>query len=390
MLPKTHEKIANEIAEHLGIENAHDIALLAKGSIKPDSLKVFPHHEKKQDEIGYHLIRARAEFIDKDDSWLEHLGLALHYIQDMWTLHPRLENEYTEWEKQIDNAKIMEEDKFIEYVKKAAIPTRGITEYLSLLNEIKEQKFPTINIEEILIFSCKGRPEDAITYGWSDPTIDLNFSYKLCLMLTKYITDTSALKKKKELEKEHETMEKQLLQIKNQINDIFPDGKKIMEETAKLNEKINELAHQNATLEQKKNDLAEKINSLQKEEDRLKKGLGKLYHKKSVEQLQLSRQKLKEELDPILSSINETQGLIQDAQTKKIGLEQEFTSKRVEQKIDEKLSELNFKELITVDYIKTLDQSLRDLKPWIDYLDIDEKSTKYRDQYIEEWGFPPP
>jgi hypothetical protein len=390
MLQKTHEKIAKKIAADLEMEDKHEIALFVKGSIKPDSWKDFPHHENKQDEIRYHLIRARAEFIEKDDSWLEHLGIALHYVQDMWTLHPRLEDKHTEWENQINDAQIMEKDKFEDYLQKVAIPTRGTTQYLSLLNEINNQKFTNNALDEILTFSCKGRPEDAITYGWSDPVIDLNFSYKLSLMLAGCIIDPSAVNKRKKLEKEHEVMEKQLLQIKTEINDLFPDGRQIMEDIAKLDEKIKVLAQQNEALEQKKTLIDEKMNSLQKDEDRIKKGLWKIFQKKSVELLQSSKQKLQEELNPILLSIKENQRQIQDAEAAKKELEQEVNNKRIEQKIDERLSELNFKELIIIDYIKNVDQSIKELEPWIDYLGLDEKSTKYRNQYIEEWGFPPP
>jgi hypothetical protein len=308
----------------------------------------------------------------------------------MWTLHPRLEDKHTEWENQINDAQIMEKDKFEDYLQKVAIPTRGTTQYLSLLNEINNQKFTNNALDEILTFSCKGRPEDAITYGWSDPVIDLNFSYKLSLMLAGCIIDPSAVNKRKKLEKEHEVMEKQLLQIKTEINDLFPDGRQIMEDIAKLDEKIKVLAQQNEALEQKKTLIDEKMNSLQKDEDRIKKGLWKIFQKKSVELLQSSKQKLQEELNPILLSIKENQRQIQDAEAAKKELEQEVNNKRIEQKIDERLSELNFKELIIIDYIKNVDQSIKELEPWIDYLGLDEKSTKYRNQYIEEWGFPPP
>lgn len=150
------------------------------------------------------------------------------------------------------------------------------------------------------------------------------------------------------------------------------------------------LAQQNEALEQKKTLIDEKMNSLQKDEDRIKKGLWKIFQKKSVELLQSSKQKLQEELNPILLSIKENQRQIQDAEAAKKELEQEVNNKRIEQKIDERLSELNFKELIIIDYIKNVDQSIKELEPWIDYLGLDEKSTKYRNQYIEEWGFPPP
>jgi chromosome segregation ATPase len=209
-------------------------------------------------------------------------------------------------------------------------------------------------------------------------------------MLAGCIIDPSAVNKRKKLEKEHEVMEKQLLQIKTEINDLFPDGRQIMEDIAKLDEKIKVLAQQNEALEQKKTLIDEKMISLQKDEDRIKKGLWKIFQKKSVELLQSSKQKLQEELNPILLSIKENQRQIQDAEAAKKELEQEVNNKRIEQKIDERLSELNFKELIIIDYIKNVDQSIKELEPWIDYLGLDEKSTKYRNQYIEEWGFPPP
>ncbi|MDD1764407.1 MAG: hypothetical protein LUQ46_00135, partial [Candidatus Methanomethyliaceae archaeon] len=224
MLQKTHEKIAKKIAADLRIQDTHEKALFVEGSSKPDSWMDFPHHENKQDKIKYHLIRARAEFIEKDDSWLEHLGIALHYVQDMWTLYPRLADKYTEWENEINDARIMAEDELVEHIKKAAIPTRAITEYLSLLDEIDHQKFINNALDEVLTFSCKGRPEDAITYGWSTPAIDLNLSYRTCLMLASYIIDPSVLNKMIELEKEREVMGKELLQIKTQTNDLFPDG----------------------------------------------------------------------------------------------------------------------------------------------------------------------
>jgi len=96
MLGRTHTKIAQKIAELLGIEKKRDVNLLVSGSINPDSWCNFPHHCGKEQEISENIPMARRLFLLGDDECYHRLGIALHFIADKWSLRPRMKDKHTE------------------------------------------------------------------------------------------------------------------------------------------------------------------------------------------------------------------------------------------------------------------------------------------------------
>jgi hypothetical protein len=88
----------------------HEIALLTKGCEDPDRNMDFPHHRGKNLDIAINLLKARIFFLEKSDECFYYLGLALHYIQDKWTLRPKIAEAHTVWEEDI--AKFGEKNKY--------------------------------------------------------------------------------------------------------------------------------------------------------------------------------------------------------------------------------------------------------------------------------------
>jgi len=78
-------------------------ALLIKGATDPDNFSNFPHHQGKNLEIALNILEARIMYLESNDECYYHLGQALHYIQDKWTLRPRIADAHTRWEQEIDH-----------------------------------------------------------------------------------------------------------------------------------------------------------------------------------------------------------------------------------------------------------------------------------------------
>lgn len=227
LLGKTHSRISYRISKDLGVTQRRHQSLFAKGSTDPDSWAQFPHHYGKEHEIEENTLRARERFVSNDDSWLYYLGVALHYVQDKWTLRPRMSDKHTEWENRIEQASILEDAGFREYLKDAPLPSKAVNAYLRILeqavpDETKTKRRSRI-LAEIKRLANFERPEDckieeskksidrrpfdfakadslfrAITDNtalsharpmnyWSDPTIDLNLAYRMSLTLAHYV-----------------------------------------------------------------------------------------------------------------------------------------------------------------------------------------------------------
>lgn len=96
MLGETHKKIALKIGEVLKLGET-ETGILAAGSIYPDEWENFPQHKGKGKEIIQNIIDSKIQFMEGDDECYHKLGVALHYIQDRWTLSPRLRDKHTKW-----------------------------------------------------------------------------------------------------------------------------------------------------------------------------------------------------------------------------------------------------------------------------------------------------
>jgi len=213
MIGETHRRIAQQIAKELHLSN-REAGLLETGSINPDSWANFPHHHGKEFEIIKNILEARQLFLQGDDECYHRLGIALHYIEDRWTLRPRLGDKHTECEMQINKAPILNDSQLTEAIKKILLPTKAEEAYLAFLIKIGNG---IMNIEEmeglserILIrpvhewtyyspikyilsyfqglglktvtFALQGHPT-----SWSSPVLDINFSYRVCLEVTRKV-----------------------------------------------------------------------------------------------------------------------------------------------------------------------------------------------------------
>lgn len=186
MLGSTHKKIAEKIAANLKL-NERETRVLIKGSTLPDDWENFPHHKGKENEIISNISKARILFLDGDDECYNNLGIAFHYIQDRWTLSPRLRDKHTPWEIKVDSSAILETEKLTKAIKEILLPTKVEQSYLLLLNNLNSgiQSVHNNNLE--IETSLKGLAKDVMTYALinrpstlSDPQIDLNFAYIIC------------------------------------------------------------------------------------------------------------------------------------------------------------------------------------------------------------------
>jgi len=138
MLGKTHKAIARFTAQKLNLKK-RETELLEIGSIRPDSWANFPHHKDKEYEIAVSIFDARKHFLQNDDECFHDLGIALHYIADRWTLRPRISEEHTEWERQIDSAmkndEIYSYPQLKEYVNTCTFPTKYTRRYRDLIEK---------------------------------------------------------------------------------------------------------------------------------------------------------------------------------------------------------------------------------------------------------------
>jgi hypothetical protein len=133
----------------LGIVEKRKIGLLIGGSTHPDSWMDFPHHFGKDKEIFNNIVQARRSYLQGDDECFHFLGIALHYIADRWTLRPRLSDKHTEWEKNIDNAPILDDSKLKQAIFDASIPTKTADDLVNFVDDLK--RGPSILIGQDLV-----------------------------------------------------------------------------------------------------------------------------------------------------------------------------------------------------------------------------------------------
>ncbi len=129
MLGETHRRLAYEIANELKLDREY-AKLLSAGSMDPDGWVDFPHNHGKELLIIRNLLEARLMFLNDDDECYHNLGVALHYIEDRWTAHPRKDEKYSEWEKQIEKEQLQDDSNLKEYILNASIPEKTKKAYL--------------------------------------------------------------------------------------------------------------------------------------------------------------------------------------------------------------------------------------------------------------------
>lgn len=202
MLEKTHRRIAQEIAKELNL-GEREAGLLEAGSVNPDSWADFPHHYGKELEIMRNILDARRLFLQGDDECYFKLGIALHYIEDRWTLRPRMKDKHTRWEMTIETCPILNDSELMKLIKQAPLPTKAEQAYLDFLEKVNKGAECMTTAECLTTirtgagFSSdyiRGSGSKVITYAlqerpttWSNPIFDLNFSYRICLEVARNV-----------------------------------------------------------------------------------------------------------------------------------------------------------------------------------------------------------
>jgi hypothetical protein len=196
MLGETHRRIARRIAQEIGL-GENETNTLESGSVSPDNLESFPHNKGKKFQIVERIIKSRILFLEGDDRCYEYLGPALHYIQDRWTLFSRTESDYTSWELQLNIESILDDLRLENRIGVLSLPNAVEQSYYSFLQKIKngvegldQDEFPLKGkpafeglCRKVTSFALLDRPATL-----SDPLLDLNFAYRICLEVSRLVT----------------------------------------------------------------------------------------------------------------------------------------------------------------------------------------------------------
>jgi hypothetical protein len=128
MMEETHRRLARELGNALELEGPQ-IELVEYGSVLPDfelgEEHSFPHHDDKRDNtfrIRKYLSQARETFLKGNDECYVQLGIACHYIQDVWVAKPGGGPKHSKWEREINGARILDRSKFEKAIRSAPIP----------------------------------------------------------------------------------------------------------------------------------------------------------------------------------------------------------------------------------------------------------------------------
>lgn len=220
MLWKTHRRIAQRIAGGLKL-SSREASQLEKGSVEPDRWKDYPHHHGKERQIRKNIIETRRLFLN--DEKLESLfrfGVALHYIQDRWVTTPGSSEYHSWWEEQIDEQpfvdidimmKIINETDFIELFSGLSVPSAQenreryfqIHEKILEFDRLCQRYFENHDgrfVEDVTLqIATLDRPK------LGTPTFDLNFAYRVSLMVALSVygpqTSSAILEKLMEMRK---------------------------------------------------------------------------------------------------------------------------------------------------------------------------------------------
>jgi len=249
MLEQTHARIATEIAKALGVEDKRKVGLMWVGSKSPDSWATFPHHEGKTSEIIENILNARLLFLEGDDECFHKLGIALHYIQDKWTLRPRMQDKHTKWERQIEKNPILDDSQLEAEINKSIMPTKDVQAYLQFLEKVKlgckaiadyylKENLPEAGGERerkhsdfirvlgefgtnVLYTVMVPRPTT-----WSAPFLDVNFAYRISLLVAQAVLTTE--KASEELQSEAWWNKEGLKEIVRRIQISREEAKRVI------------------------------------------------------------------------------------------------------------------------------------------------------------------
>ena len=162
----------------------------------PDQWDSFPHNKGKRLRIIENIVKSRILFLEGNVESFSCLGIALHYIQDRWTLNPRTGSDYTTWELQENIAKILGESKLEDSIRALRLPSKTEQDYLVLLDKIRrgpdgldDSEVPAKGkrafdglCEKVVVFALLDRPSTV-----SHPFLDLNFAYRICLEVSRLV-----------------------------------------------------------------------------------------------------------------------------------------------------------------------------------------------------------
>jgi len=174
MEESTHRRIARKISEELKL-GTREASLLEKGSIAPDIWADFPHHRGKEGEIKNNLLSAIELYFNGDDEAFHKLGVALHYVEDKWTLRPRTADKHTKYELEIERSKIVDNIQLSAMIKAANFPTKVEKAYLKFLESIGNDNYW---FHAPIYFAGLARPAEAAE-EFSEPFLDLNLAYRI-------------------------------------------------------------------------------------------------------------------------------------------------------------------------------------------------------------------
>lgn len=201
---ETHRFIAENIARELQLkEKSKD--LLVEGSLAPDTLRDFPHHSGKDQDIISHLVDAVRYFQENNDQCYVELGKALHYIQDKWVSRPGSLEAHSKWEQYISERPILNNEALIKHVETYPFPsevkqyykelfgkvskgvgTVSLLEYDSLPPWIKHMNSEAF--AKMSYFAINwSHPKSASGEPYSTPMLDLNIAYMFCLQIVRCV-----------------------------------------------------------------------------------------------------------------------------------------------------------------------------------------------------------
>jgi hypothetical protein len=239
MLGSTHRRIAQRIAEEMRL-NEREASILEVGSAAPDEWDNFPHHKLKNMAIFNKIIESRLLFLKGDDECFNNMGIAFHYIQDRWTLAPRLKDKHTPWEIKVDSATFLDDEKLETDIKSVLMPTKAEVAYLYLLRKVNKG-VEGLSLEDLKLdeeLSLEGLSKKVITYSllgrpasWSSPSIDLNFAYRICREICRLIVLPSNPQIDEAINEFHHFQSKQsiILKIEKFPKPYLPLGAKLIE-----------------------------------------------------------------------------------------------------------------------------------------------------------------
>lgn len=229
MLGDTHRRIAKSIAGKLSL-GKRESSLLESGSTNPDSWADFPHHRGKDEEIVRNIIEARKLYLENDDECYYTLGIAFHFIQDRWTMRPRMSDKHTAWERAIDLAEILDDSQLKDAIRNIPFPEKAEEAYLTFLEETEAGVTGVADDLWTLYLAHKWTSTDKVSLKalsakvirwalldrpttWSNPLLDLNFAFRICSETASYVLEDAEEKLHRKSESKQEEKDMQELEV---------------------------------------------------------------------------------------------------------------------------------------------------------------------------------